>query len=531
VYWADELAASVAGRQVVNDSKSPSGTVHVGSLRGVVLHDAIYRALRAAGHEARFLYGVDDMDAMDSQALLTPDAVGRYMGAPLCRVPAPEGSGAASYARHFVGELFFRTFEPLGIEPEFYWVSELYGQGRFDRYVRLALDRADRVRDVYLRVSHVERSRDWLPIQVICESCGRIGTTYATAWDGETVAYKCLPDLVSWARGCGHEGRVSPLGGRAKLPWNLEWAAKWSLLAVTIEGCGKDLATAGGSRDRSNAISREVFDHEPPRDVPYEFLNIGGRKMSTSKGRGAAAHTIAEVLPPEQLRFLFLRPRPNQVIDFDAEGDTIPRLFDEFDRIAAATAGKEVKGELPADYDRLFGYSLLPGPDGAPPDVAAAAAAFRPAFAHLALLLQIPGVDIEERVTAEKGASLTEPEKAILKERTASARAWLESYAPERARLVVRRDALPEEAAQLDPGQKGYLAALASAAEADTPASGDAWQALIFRVAGDRELPAGRAFGALYAAFLGRTNGPRAGWLLASLEPEFVLGRLRAAAV
>jgi hypothetical protein len=30
--------------------------------------------------------------------------------------------------------------------------------------------------------------------------------------------------------------------------------------------------------------------------------------MSTSKGRGAAAHTIAEVLPPEQLRFLFLRP-------------------------------------------------------------------------------------------------------------------------------------------------------------------------------------------------------------------------------
>jgi lysyl-tRNA synthetase class 1 len=530
VYWADELAGSVSGPQVVNDSKSPSGTVHVGSLRGVVLHDAIYRALRAAGHEAKFLYGVDDMDAMDSQALLTPDAVERYMGAPLCRVPAPEGSGAASYARHFVGEVFFQTFEPLGIEPDFYWVSELYERGRLDRYVRLALDRADRVRDIYLRVSHVERSSDWLPIQVICESCGKIGTTHATEWDGETVAYRCLPDLVSWARGCGHEGRVSPLGGRAKLPWNLEWAAKWSLLEVTIEGCGKDLATAGGSRDRSNAISREVFDHEPPRDVPYEFLNIGGHKMSTSKGRGAAAHTIAEVLPPEQIRFLFLRPRPNQVIDFDPEGDTIPRLFDEFDRIAAATAGREVKGELPADYDRLFAYSLLPGPDGAPPDVAAAAAAFQPAFAHLALLLQIPGVEIEERVAAEKGGPLTESEKAMLKERTASARAWLESYAPDRARLVVRRDALPDEAANLDPDQKGYLSALASAAEADRPASGDAWQALIFRVAADRELPAGRAFGALYAAFLGRTNGPRAGWLLASLEPAFIVERLREAA-
>jgi lysyl-tRNA synthetase class 1 len=525
VYWADELAAAASGRQVVNDSKSPSGTVHVGSLRGVVLHDAIFRALRQAGVEATFLYGVDDMDAMDSQAKLTPDAVEKYMGAPLSRVPAPEGSSAANYARHFVGEIFFRTFEPLGIKPEFYWVSELYAAGRMDRFVRLALDRADRVRAIYLRVSHVERTSTWLPIQVICEQCGKIGTTYATDWNGETVAYKCMRDLVSWAHGCGHEGRVSPLGGRAKLPWNLEWAAKWGLLGVTIEGCGKDLATAGGSRDRSDAISREVFEVEPPRNVAYEFLNVGGKKMSTSKGQGAAAHTIAEVLPPEQLRFLFLRPRPSQVIDFDPEGETIPRLFDEFDRIAAATAGREVKGELPADHERLFAYSLLAGRS-----VPEEAAAFRPAFAHLALLLQIPGVDIGERIEAEKGAPLTVRETDVLDERTASARAWLDSYAPERARLVVRRDALPDEVADLDPSQRAYLAALASAAESGRPGSGESWQSLIFRLASEMELPSGRAFGALYAAFLGRTNGPRAGWLLASLEPAFVVERLRAAA-
>jgi lysyl-tRNA synthetase, class I len=525
VYWADELAAAVSGRQVVNDSKSPSGTVHIGSLRGVVLHDAIYRALCRAGLEATFLYGVDDMDAMDSQALLTPDAVERYMGAPLSRVPAPAGSSAANYARHFVGEIFFRTFEPLGIKPEFYWVSELYSAGRMDPFIKLALDRADRVRDIYQRVSHVERPTVWLPLQVICEQCGKIGTTYATDWNGETVAYKCMPDLVSWARGCGHVGRISPLGGRAKLPWNLEWAAKWGLLGVTVEGCGKDLATAGGSRDRSDAISREVFEVDPPRNVAYEFLNIGGKKMSTSKGQGAAAHTIAEVLPPELLRFLFLRPRPSQVIDFDPEGDTIPRLFDEFDRIAEATAGHEVKGELPADYDRLLGYSLLGSAE-----VAVAAASFRPAFAHLAMLLQIPGVDIPTRMAAEKGAPLTELESRILAERTASARAWLESYAPERARLAVRHDAVPEEVAGLDPAQRSYLAALAGAAEAEKPGSGDAWQALIFRVAAEAELPPGRAFGSLYAAFLGRSNGPRAGWLLASLESGFVVGRLRAAA-
>ena len=526
MYWADEIASQAAGPQVVNDSKSPSGTVHVGSLRGVVLHDAIYRALRQAGHEAKFLYGVDDMDAMDSQALLTPDAVDRYMGVPLSRVPAPEGSTATSYARHFVGEIFFRTFEPLGIKPEFYWVSELYAAGQMDTYVKLALDRADRVRAIYQSVSHVERSAAWLPIQVICEQCGRIGTTYATDWDGQTVAYVCKPDMVTWARGCGHEGRVSPLGGRAKLPWNLEWAAKWGLFGVTIEGCGKDLATAGGSRDRSDAISREVFEVEPPRNVAYEFLNVGGKKMSTSRGQGVAAHTIAEVLPPEQLRFLFLRPRPSQVIDFDPEGDTIPRLFDEFDRIAAATAGREVKGELPADHERLFAYSLL----GPAPDVAAAAAAFRPAFGHLALLLQIPGVNIDERMTAEKGSALTELEQSVLAQRVASARAWLDSYAPERARLAVQHDAVPAAVADLGADQRSYLGALAVAAEQERPQSGDAWQALIFRVAGEVGLASGRAFGALYAAFLGRTNGPRAGWLLASLDPAFVTERLRTAA-
>ena len=103
MFWADELAAGLSGPQVVNDSKTPSGTVHVGSLRGVVLHDAIARALRDHGLATEFRYGVDDLDPMDAQALLTPDAVDRYMGVPLAHVPAPEGSDAPSYARYFVG--------------------------------------------------------------------------------------------------------------------------------------------------------------------------------------------------------------------------------------------------------------------------------------------------------------------------------------------------------------------------------------------------------------------------------------------
>jgi lysyl-tRNA synthetase class 1 len=535
--WADELAARVSGPQVVNDSKTPSGTVHVGSLRGPVILDVITRALRASGHETTLLYGVDDLDPMDAQALLTPDAVEREMGRPLAHIPDQEPDGHASYARHHA-QRFIDTFAGLGVHPDrYYWMSEHYAAGDMDPYIRIALDRADVVREVYRRVANVKHPDTWHPISVICPTCGRVGTTIVTKWDGERVFFECRADLVTWAKGCGSSGWVSPFGGAAKLPWNLEWAAQWSLFGVTIEPCGKDLATAGGSRDRSDAIAREVFEREPPINVPYEFLNIGGRKMSTSKGRGTPATLIAEVVPPEQLRLLFLRPRPNQAIEFDPDGtDAIPRLFDEFDRLGDAIAGRDVKGELPQGFANVFRYSLL-DPNA---DYEAEAARFRFAFSHLATLIQIPGVDIVDAAAQEKGERLDEIEWASLETRAAAAKRWLEHFAPDDAKIEVQ-PTLPAEAAALDAQDRAFLAAFSErakelAADRGGPAGpavaagGDAWQAAIFETATEGGLKPGRAFRALYLAFLGRPNGPRAGWLLAKLDAEFVLQRLREAA-
>jgi lysyl-tRNA synthetase class 1 len=527
--WADELAASVSGPQVVNDSKTPSGTVHVGSLRGPVILDVITRALRSRGLETTLLYGVDDLDPMDAQALLTPDAVEREMGRPLAQVPDQAGDGHASYARHHA-QTFIDTFAGLGIHPDrYYWMSEVYASGDVDPYIRKALDRAERVREIYRRVANVQHADEWHPVQVVCETCGKVGTTIVTRWDGERVYYECRATLVTWARGCGHAGWTSPFGGRAKLGWNLEWAAQWSLFGVTIEPSGKDLSTAGGSRDRSDAIAREVFEREPPINVPYEFLNIGGRKMSTSKGHGAAAHRIVEVVPPDQLRFLFIRPRPNSAIEFDPDGtDAIPRLFDEFDRVADAAAGRAVKGTLPPSPERLFAYAVLPTD---PAVVAQRAAAFRLAFAHVAFLVQQPGVDLMGSAEAEKGSALTRLEADLLIERATSAGRWLEAYAPEVARVSVRTDGLPAEASALDNALRAFLGELAERVRRpDAPSSGAEWQALIFEATKALDLPAGRAFAAIYAAFLGRTNGPRAGWLLASLDRDFVIGRLEEAA-
>ena len=291
---------------------------------------------------------------MDAQALLTPDAIEREMGRPLAHVPDPVGDCHASYARHFAG-MFIDTFAGLGIHPDrYYWMSDIYPTGAMDPFIRTALDRAALVREIYRRVANVQHPDTWHPLGRHLPDLrqGRHDDRDRLERRGGLLRVPGGPRRPG-RPGCGTSGWISPFGGAAKLPWNLEWAAQWSLFGVTIEPCGKDLSTAGGSRDRSDAIAREVFEREPPLNVPYEFLNIGGKKMSTSKGSGAAAHTIAEVVPPEQLRFLFLRPKPNQAIEFDPDGtDAIPRLFDEFDKFAAATAGPRGQGRAAAGLRR-----------------------------------------------------------------------------------------------------------------------------------------------------------------------------------
>ena len=193
------------GPQVVNDSKTPSGTVHVGSLRGPVILDVITRALRAAGRETTLLYGVDDLDPMDAQALLTPDAVEASMGVPLAHIPDQEPDGHASYARHHA-QRFIDTFAGLGIHPDrYYWMSEHYAAGDMDPYIRIALDRAEIVREVYQRVANVRHPDTWHPISVICPTCGRVGTTIVTKWDGEKVYFECRPDLVTVGEGLRSE--------------------------------------------------------------------------------------------------------------------------------------------------------------------------------------------------------------------------------------------------------------------------------------------------------------------------------------
>lgn len=76
--------------------------------------------------------------------------------------------------------------------------------------------------------------------------------------------FTCKEDATDWVKGCGHQGWISPFDGNGKLPWKVEWVAKWDLVGVTMEMAGKDHSQKGGSRDVANAICRKVLHKKTP---------------------------------------------------------------------------------------------------------------------------------------------------------------------------------------------------------------------------------------------------------------------------
>ncbi|CAO5160225.1 Lysine--tRNA ligase [Frankia sp. AiPs1] len=504
--WNDRLVQDLTGRQVVNDSKTPSGPVHVGALRGALIHDAVYRSLTQRGLPARYLFGVDDYDPLDELPAAGGEHFRQYLGMPLCNVPAPPGSDADSIAAYYIRD-FFEVFRQLHIDAETYRMRDIYRSGEFDSEIDIILRHADTVRRVDREVAHARRPDDWYPFQVICEACGKIGTTRVSHYDGQLVTYSCEPSLVKWAEGCGNRNQISPFGGNGKLSWKLEWVAKWHHFPVTIEGAGKDHNAPGGSRNVAVRCLQEIFGDTPPRNIPYEFFLVGGAKMSSSRGVGVTVRDMARLLPPEMLRFLMLRTQPNKTVDFQPDVARLTRLYSDFDRVRAQTATGAMGGGL---------YQLA-ALDDEP-------AYYAPPFDLVASLIQLPHLDIEQEIARLKGDPLTAREARKTADRIAGARYWLKRFATPEERLELKSE-LPLQAAGLSTVQIAFLHHAAKALQA-TLWEADLIQAELFNAARLTPLAQRDAFEAIYVVLFGALSGPRAGNLLAFLDRRFVLGRL-----
>lgn len=520
MYWADDLVKNLHGRQVINDSKTPSGRVHVGSLRGPVVHDLAYRACLDRGLEAVYWFGSDDYDPFDSiPSYLPAEEFRPYLGRPLSRVPSPQGVGS-DYAQYYMGE-FIEVLNELGVAPKTYRASQMYAKGAWNEAIETVLDNANKIREVYLRVSGSLKPPSWYPFHAVCEKCGKISTTEVLDWDGKEVRYVCEPDKVRYTKGCGHQGSVPPFDGHGKLPWKLSWCARWHHFGVTIEGAGKDHSVAGGSRDISNEIFRSVFGGRPPLNIPYEFLLVGSKKMSTSAGVGMSAREAADIVPPELLRFLLVRTQPKTAVNFRIDGYSIPRLFDEYDQARSEHLESGAGNSADSLAGRIFEMSQLrPADEPFRGDL--------PRFTYVATIIQFPEDRLLEKSSEELGRPLSGQEAAELERRARYAKIWLERFAPESEIFQITPE-LSQEAEAFTAAEVEFLKQLRVLFATEKKLDGESIHSAIYKTATDLGIPPKRAFQILYLCFLGRRSGPRAGVLLASLNRDFVSARLQAA--
>lgn len=519
--WVDEIveeakqrfATKIASGKpvVIRDEKTASGRVHVGSLRGVVVHGAVSEVLTEQKIVNKYLFEINDFDPMDGIPItLDQEKYKPFLGKPLCEVPSPDGK-AKNFAEYY-GQEFVGVINEIGYKPEFIRASEMYKSGKYNDTIKIALEKADIIRAIYKRVSGSVRDNDWNPVQVICEKCGKVSTTKVSAFDGKEVTYTCKD--LEWTNGCGHSGKISPFNGNAKLPWKVEWAAKFGIFEVDIEGAGKDHSTKGGARDVAEAIAREVFGFTPPLNIPYEFLHIEGKKMSSSKGAGSSSREIADLLPPQILRLLLLQKPPKRVVEFAPDGDTVPILYDTYDRFATDYFTGNNQGEAHV-------FSLIHFPE----IKKLLSPRFLPRFSQIAYLVQMPHIDIVKEVEKEKGSPLTLADGAEIELRKKYALRWLDIYAPEDYRFDLKKD-IPEQAKTLSFEQKNALKKILEYIRSKQVLDGQELHTNLHEIRKESGLDANIFFEGLYLSFLGKRSGPKAGWFFSVLDKKFVEKRL-----
>lgn len=519
MFWADKVAKEIikSGKYKpywVDDMFTPSGYAHVGSLLGPLLHDLIYKAITDAKQKTTFTYVFNDFDPIDGLPSELLEKFKPYFGYPLRIAPSPEPE-FKSFAEYFT-EDFKKVLQELGVQAKFLSSWDMYHEGKFNEAIRTALDISEKIQEIYRRVSGSKKQEQgWLPLQVICPKCHKLGTTHVNAWDGKLVKFSCELQLVKWAQGCGYSGQISPFDGNGKLPWKVDWPAHWKVLGVTIEGAGKDHASRGGSYDIAFALCEEVFHIPKPYYLPYEHFLLGGKKMSSSKGIGLKARNITSILPAALVRFLFTRTDYRQSIEFNPVNTlAIPDLYDEYDRSWQAYNGNT------NDLARVF--ELAQVKDKLPRNQKL----FIPRFRDVATYIQLTNINLVDKFTEIKGSKLMAEEINILLEREKYARIWIDKYAPDDFRMQMT-ETLPLQVANFSNDQKKYLKSVVDLIKTNN--DGDKLQVKLYQLAKKLNLDPQTAFSGIYLAFLGRTHGPRAAWFLLQYPKDEVINRLNSA--
>jgi lysyl-tRNA synthetase class 1 len=335
---------------------------------------------------------------------------------------------------------------------------------------------------------------------------------------------------VHWVDQHGIEGKADLRTADGKLPWRLDWPAKWQQIGVTCEPFGKDHAAAGGSYDTGKEIAK-LLGYEAPMSMPYEWISLKGQgAMSSSKGITLSARQLLDIVPPEIMRYLIARTKPKRAIDFDT-GEGLISMADEFERLGNSipslqeklnseeTMKKRQRDQI-EDTLAFWKYSQVVAGDST-------ASGSGISFSHLSLVAQVKQEDAEvwRSLNQTHGIDEKQPSK-VLQERLWRMRNWIAGdLFPDSSRVAIQEKVNTEWVNSLGEDQIAYLQRLSESTTIleNTESAINQW---IRNTAQDCKLETKVAFNTLYNLYLGKDKGPRLAALLSALGKEQIIAPL-----
>jgi lysyl-tRNA synthetase, class I len=380
---ADEVIAESQRRApgkpvVVASGLSPSGPIHLGNLREVMVPHLVADEIRRRGIEVVHILSWDDYDRLRRVPADIDQAWNEHIGKPLTSVPAPPGSSHPNWAEHFKAPMA-EALARLGVEYSGISQTQMYTSGAYTDQVLLAMRERDRIDAVLSRYRTKPRpsaevpagadageqeaaelaaegsgaaaedegrtSAGYFPFRPYCTACGR-DTTTVTSYDDETTA-------MTFSCACGHTETVLLRDfHNGKLVWKVDWPMRWAYEGVVFEPSGVDHQSPGSSFEVGGQLVREIFGGEQPIGPMYAFVGITGMaKMSSSRGAVPTPADALQIMEEFLLRWLYTRRRPSQSfsVAFDAE---LHRLYDEWDAVERRVASGAASELDTVSHDR-----------------------------------------------------------------------------------------------------------------------------------------------------------------------------------
>lgn len=449
----DAIATAGPGASVVTCASgiSPSGPIHLGNLREILVPHLVAEELRRRGVPCRHILSWDDFDRLRKVPAGVPDTFSEHIGRPLTKIPDPSGE-YPSWADRFKAP-FREALGALGIDIIEISQTEMYQSGRYRSQILEAVRRRDTIAKVLSRyrtktgadvASSPAAELVRFPFRPYCANCGR-DTTVVQSYNDDTTdtAYACEACGLSGSTNLAKEN-----GG--KLVWKVDWPMRWAFEDVSFEAAGVDHSTPGSSFTVGSHIVREIYGGHPPAYLGYSFVGIQGMaKMSGSAGRVPTPSDALGVLEAPVLRWLYARRKPSQAITIDL-GQEVVRVYDEWDSLRRRVESAEVNEAQLAAYDRASVTSLgkLGQPEVPVP------------FRTLSSIVDITAGAADQISRIVNSVGYRHDTIDQLQPRFDRAKNWIENYVDEKDRTVVRREPDISRLSDLSQAEATWLALL-----------------------------------------------------------------------